>query len=72
MLIRAQCTSENSPRKKKISLRAARKILKPKQLYILPAETVNSDSIPARVNPKTKKIGIRYFLAWRSAIKRIV
>ena len=32
----------------------------------------NLGSIPGRVKPKTLKIGIYYFLAWRSAIKGTV
>ena len=34
------------------------------------AETVNSDSNPGRVKPKTIKIGIHSFPGLRSAIKR--
>ena len=32
-------------------------------------ETIDSGSIPGQVKPKTKKIGIHSFLAWRSALK---
>ena len=32
-------------------------------------EAVDSGLIPGRVKPKTKKIGIHSFPAWRSAIK---
>ena len=35
-------------------------------------EAVDSGSIPGRVKPKTIKIGIHSFPAWRSAIKGIV
>ena len=35
-------------------------------------ETVDSGSILGRVKPKTIKIGIQSFLAWRSAIKGTV
>ena len=35
-------------------------------------ETVNTVSIPGRVQPKTIKVGIHSFLAWRSALKEIV
>ena len=35
-------------------------------------EAVDSGSIPGRVKPKTIKIGIHSFSAWRSAIKGTV
>ena len=35
-------------------------------------ETVDSGSIPGRVKPKTIKIGIHSFPAWRSALKGTV
>ena len=35
-------------------------------------ETVDAGSISGQVKPKTIKIGIRSFLAWRSAIKGTV
>ena len=35
-------------------------------------ESVDSGSIPGRVKPKTTKIGIHSFPAWRSAIKGTV
>ena len=35
-------------------------------------EAVDSGSIPGRVKPKTIKIGIHSFPAWRSAIKGTV
>ena len=35
-------------------------------------EAVDSGSIPGRVKPKTIKIGIHSFPAWRSALKRTV
>ena len=35
-------------------------------------ETVDSGSIPSRVKPKTGKIGIHSFPAWRRAIKGIL
>ena len=35
-------------------------------------EAIDMGSIPSRVKPKTKKIGIHSFPAWRSAIKGTV
>ena len=35
-------------------------------------ETIYAGSIPVRVKPKTRKIGIHSFPAWRSANKRTV
>ena len=59
----ARPTPKSSPTPKPISGRVDRAFA---------TEAVDLGSIPGRVKPKTIKIGIHSFLAWRSAIKGTV